>query len=138
VVPDFAQAEAVARYFRRLILLVGLSIVLSFSINILGILAAEAGVVAALVLFATAVAFAVGLLSVITAYQLSSRLGSRVAVLWALGMLIPVLSFILLIALSIKTIAWFRARGIDVGLLGPTKESMDRLRRQAGLPAAFG
>jgi hypothetical protein len=129
----FAGAEAIARLYRRLVLVVGLQILLAVaripvfllvggrsSAVVLGLV----GLVFGLAILVTAVLLAV------TAYQLSAHLAS-VPILWALIMFVPCLNILGLLLLSAKAQAWCKQYGIRVGFLGPSLESIAELRRSA-------
>jgi len=53
-------------------------------------------------------------------YGTAKALGSKVAWLWALAMLIPCANVISLLAISSKATNACKAHGIPVGLLGPS------------------
>jgi hypothetical protein len=122
----FTEAEAIALNYRRLVLLVGLQILVGFlqvpsrQLSTAGVLS----IVMSLILIFTLVAIAV------TAYRLSRHLGSTVPILWAILMFVPCVNIIGLLALSSKSQAWCRQYGVTVGFLGPTKESIEELRRR--------
>jgi hypothetical protein len=124
----FKDAEAIARLYRRLVLLVGLQLVLGFgqlpartapspATNLLSLLVAP-------VLLVLLVVIAV------TAYKLTRHLGEGLPVLWAIAMFLPCINIIGLLVLSSKAQAWCRQYGIKVGFFGPTKESIEELRRR--------
>jgi heme A synthase len=123
-----ADAEEIAKQYRRLVLLVGLQILIGvFQVpsqiepsGAVGPFAGLVGLVAIVVVIATSVA----------AYKLSSRLGSGAPLAWAIAMFLPCVNVIVLLALSAKAQTWCRRYGIKVGLLGPTKESIEELRRR--------
>lgn len=125
------EAEGIARLYRRLVLLVGLQLFLSFMFPISGSMATQSqtGVVALAILLVLLVLL--GAIAV-TAYQLTSLLGSNWAILWAIAMFIPCLNILFLLALSANAQSWCRRYGIKVGFLGPTTESIEELRRRAG------
>ena len=52
-------------------------------------------------------------------YRTAEALGSSVAWLWAVGMLVPCVNVITLLALSSQATKACRENGIEVGLLGP-------------------
>jgi hypothetical protein len=52
-------------------------------------------------------------------YRTAEALGSTVAWLWAVGMLVPCINLITLLALSSQATRACRENGIEVGLLGP-------------------
>lgn len=70
-----------------------------------------------------------------TAYKLTSLLDAGVPILWALAMFIPCVNLITLMVLSSKAQIWCQRYGIQVGLLGPTKESIEDLRRRLATSA---
>ena len=112
------DAAPVARLYRRLVLLVGCQILISFGGTMLEATLPD-GVAALIALLALAAQLAIVVLMVVTGYGLTKRLGAGVPVLWAIGMLIPLLNILVLLAISSKANAWCKARGIPVGLLGP-------------------
>jgi len=112
------DAAPVARLYRRLVLLVGCQILISFGGTL--IQATQPSDVAALIaLLGLAAQLVIVVLMVITGYGLTKRLDAGAPVLWAIGMLIPLLNILVLLAISSKANAWCKARGIPVGLLGP-------------------
>jgi len=122
------NAEAIARLYRRLVLLVGVQILFSFLRGPL-IVAAPAvavplAVVVLLALLGTAVALAV------TAYALTEHMGTGSPLLWTIAMFLPCINVISLLVLSSKAQAWCKQHGVKVGLLGPTQESIEELRRR--------
>lgn len=126
------DAEAIAKQYRRLVILVGLQLLLSCMIRVPAASAAiaEPSLGTALLIMGLAVAllFIVAAL-VVSAYRLAGLLGEGVPVLWAAAMFVPCLNILVLLVLSSKAQAWCRQYGIKVGLLGPTKQSIDELRR---------
>lgn len=60
------------------------------------------------------------------AYRTAQALGSSSPVLWALAMLLPLVSLITLLALSAKASKVCRENGIPVGLFGPKPTSLAR------------
>jgi hypothetical protein len=122
------NAEVIARLYRRLVLLVGVQLLFTFLrvplVTAVPALAALMGLVVILVLLGTAVALA------ITAYSLTDHMGIGGPLLWAIAMFLPCVNVISLLVLSSKAQTWCRQYGIKVGLLGPTKESIEELRRR--------
>ena len=130
----FAEAEAIAQLYRRLVLLVGLQILLSL-FQLPGKISPPLGSGT----LALAVSFAlIGLLVaiVVTAYKLTRHLGESLPILWAIAMFIPCLNLIGLLVISSKAQAWCRRYGIKVGFFGPTKASIEELRR-GGITSDF-
>jgi hypothetical protein len=119
------DAETTARLYRRLVLLVGLQLLMSFAQVSMQVSRSPVlpGVVL-LVLLGVLVGLAV------TAYSLSQHLGESVPVLWAIAMFLPCINILGLLVLSSKAQVWCRQYGLKVGLLGPTKESIEDLRRR--------
>jgi hypothetical protein len=122
-----AEAEGIAKLYRRLVLLVGLQILLSFGqipmIQVPEAQKALVGMVTLGVLLVVLVAIAV------TAYQLTLLLDSGSPVLWAIAMFLPCINILVLLVLSSKAQDWCRRYGIKVGFFGPTKESIEALRQ---------
>jgi hypothetical protein len=135
------QAERVAVLYRRLVVLVGAQLPGScLGQGLMGAVAAQEGaqivaMILSLLVLLAALAITVG--CAVTAYQLTREMGSSVAWLWAVGMLAPCVSVIVLLALSQVAQSWCRERGIKVGLLGPTKESIEELKRQSSVDRIF-
>jgi hypothetical protein len=66
---------------------------------------------------------ALGLVTVVAlgyyAFRTAQAIGSRVAVLWAIAMLVPCVNVITLLVLSSRATTACRQAGVEVGLLGP-------------------
>jgi hypothetical protein len=116
------DARAVALLYRRLVLLVGSQLAIGFITRLIG---EDLGSVVAFAGFVCSIV--VMILVVVAAYRLMQQLDSRTPALWALGMFMPLVNILVLLSISSKAQAWCKSRGIKVGLLGPTKESVDRL-----------
>jgi hypothetical protein len=125
------EAEAIARLYRRLVLLVGAQLLLGFFFNSLSVVARGSAAVGILVLLAFPVVVAISIFIAITAYKLSNRLQSGLPILWAIAMFIPCVNIITLLALSSIATSWCRRHGIKVGFFGPTKESIEEIRRSS-------
>ncbi|HEY0512973.1 MAG TPA: DUF4339 domain-containing protein [Thermoanaerobaculia bacterium] len=124
----FEDAEAIARLYRRLVLLVGLQIVLGF-FQLPGQMSHFAGSSAlALVSSLALIVLFVG--TAVTTYKLTAHLGESLPILWAVAMFIPCLNIIVLLVISSKAQGWCRRYGIKVGFFGPTQESIEELRRR--------
>ena len=129
----FAAAEAIAGLYRRLVLLVGLQVLLGLLQVRLDQATPAAGLLSLLisvVLIGTLVAIAV------TTYKLTGHLGEGLPILWAVAMFIPCANILGLLVLSSKAQRWCKQYGIKVGLLGPTKKSIEEVRRRT-LTAEF-
>jgi hypothetical protein len=127
------DAEVIARLYRRLVLLVGSEL-------LLGLFNGTMKEAAPSLKEITQGILAVGLLTIIgflvvTTYQLSARLDSGPPILWTLGMFLPCFNLLVLLALSLVAQGWCKRYGIKVGLLGPTRESIEELRRSLSTSA---
>lgn len=131
----FETAETVARLYRRLVLLVGAQLVLSYFVLVM-VEPTESTVGSLLVIAGALLVIGLSMALVVTAYRLARELGSSVPVLWAAGMLMSCLSILVLLALSHKAQVWCRQYGIKVGFFGPTQESIEELKRR-GMTSAF-
>lgn len=122
------EAETTARLYRRLVLLVGLQILLSFG----RFLGAVEGSMVALVLLLVVLLLLLGVFvaTAVTAYQLTLHMGQSLPILWAIAMFFPCINVITLLVISSNAQSWCRQHGIKVGLLGPTKQSIEDLRRR--------
>lgn len=131
------EAEAIAKLYRRLVLLVGGQILMSVVAQFLGALASTgapegvSAIVAILTMLILLAALTVVVFLVGTAYKLARRLGSGTPVLWAVAMFFPCVNIITLLVLSSKAQSWCRRHGVKVGFFGPTKESIEQLRQRS-------
>ena len=125
----FDQAENIARLYRRLVLLVGLQLLLGFLHSPMALSTNSAASVILTIIVLLLLVVAVSL--VVTAYQLAQQMGESVPILWAIAMFVPCLNIIVLLILSSKAQSWCRRYGIAVGFFGPSKESIEELRRRA-------
>jgi hypothetical protein len=129
------EAEAIAKLYRRLVLAVGSQLLLGLIANLMSAMPNPEGG-AALVVGLVSIVFIIALIGaevvmVGTAYRLARRLGSGMPVLWAVAMFIPCINILTLLALSSKATRWCRRHGIKVGFFGPTKESIEEIRRSS-------
>jgi hypothetical protein len=123
------DAEAVAKLYRRLVLLVGSQLVIGCLIRLpeatgpseVATLFALVGLIVALVVLASLIT---------TAYRLMKLLGAGSPTLWAIAMFIPCINVLVLLAISSRAQEWCKKYGIKVGFFGPTQESLDELRRR--------
>lgn len=123
------NAETIARLYRRLVLLVGLQILLAVGrVPLIAVAPTSLAFVLLMLILLVALASAVAL--AITAYKLAEEMGLGVPVLWAIAMFFPCINILTLLVLSSKAQVWCRQYGIKVGLLGPTPESIEELRRR--------
>jgi hypothetical protein len=122
------NAETIARLYRRLVLLVGTQILLGvLQLPLAAMRVPGVGLLLALLPF---VLLGVLVATSVTAYQLTSAMGSGPPIAWAIAMFLPCVSIIVLLVLSSKAQSWCKRYGVKVGLLGPTKESIEELRRR--------
>lgn len=113
------DVSALALSYRRLVLWFGAQLVIYMVGRTAAGMVGETLVGAILALLYLIGTFAaVGALAYY-AYRTEAALGSRVSVLWALAMLVPLANAITLVFLSSKATTPCRAQGIPVGLLGP-------------------
>jgi len=131
------DAEAIARLYRRLVLLIGaqilMSAVIQFAVN-----PEEAPLgLAVLALLLSLAAIVATVFLVVTTYKLARRLKAGPPLLWAIALFIPCVNILGLLALSSSAQSWCRRHGVKVGLFGPTKESIEELRRLASVPETF-
>jgi len=70
----------------------------------------------------------------VNAYAVVTGMDLGKPALWAVAMCVPCANLIVLLLLNSRATAWCRERGIEVGLFGPTRQSLERLRsgRSAG------
>jgi hypothetical protein len=126
------EAEAITKLYRRLILLVGGEFLLGYAVLALAIKVTDKqvkGMSGALIL-GLLVVFATSVFIAITAYKLSRRLRAGAPLFWALALFLPWLNVLSLLVLSSSATSWCRRHGIKVGLLGPTRESIEAIRRR--------
>jgi hypothetical protein len=76
------------------------------------------------------------IVALVAAYRLAVALGwaSNVSFLIATLMVVPCVSLIVVIVLISKATSWCKAHRILVGVLGPTRNAINELRRQGGGP----
>ncbi len=122
------DAETMARLYRRLVLLFGVQLLLGMLQ--LPLTAMRVPGTSLVALLFPLLALGVLLANSVTAYQLTRSMGSRVSLAWAITMFLPCVNMIVLLVLSSKAQSWCKRYGIKVGLLGPTKESIEELRRR--------
>jgi hypothetical protein len=134
VVP-FDDAEAIARLYRRLVLLVGAQILAGGFYQTLSESDMSQGMAMVALLFSVGL-LGISVAMVVTSYRLARYLGLGVPVLWAVAMFIPCINLLVLLLLSSKAQTWCQRYGIKVGFLGPTKESIEEVRRR-GETSAF-
>lgn len=113
--------ELVAGNYRKLVLLVGMAIAFGFVSLLLPPVLAAALLWLVSMLFGIAAAF--------FAFHIATGLGDRVPILWAIGMFVPLVGLVALIALSRRVQTWCQRRGIAVGILGPTTEGLADFRK---------
>jgi len=131
------DAATMARLYRRLVLLVGFQILLGLVQLPLQAAASRDGAQIVILLLVALGSLSLLVAIAVTAYQLSGHLRESVPLLWAIVMFIPCFNLIGLLVLSAKATAWCNRYGLKVGLLGPTKESIEDLRRRMMMASHF-
>lgn len=127
---SYETAERVAKLYRRLVVLIGLQILLGGLRLPLVAASDPSGAMMALLLLLFAADLVVLVMAISTTYRLARLLGEGVPALWAAAMFLPCINIIMLLVLSSRAQAWCRRHGIKVGLLGPTRESIEELKRR--------
>ena len=128
------EVEKVTKLYRRLVLLVGAKFSLWGLFFILGLLPSEAGVLAGGTWPLMTIVFGAMLW---TTYNLATRLGSKVPGLWMALLFLPFGNLAALGLLSGRATAWCRHYGLEVGLLGPSRESLQELRERVTAAPEF-
>jgi hypothetical protein len=125
--PDVETVEKIAGLYKQLVVLAGAQLALNAFTQPArgGSNPALQTVILVVVLAALAISAA---FLVITTYRLMSALQARAPFLWALGAMVPLLNLLVLLVVSYRARAWCQRFGIQVGLLGPTRESIDAFR----------
>ncbi len=130
-----ARIERVAQLYRRLVLVVGAQLLAICGLTaVIAALAGQEGSVSEGVLGMVNLVVRLVLIVVgmITGYQLATELGIGNAALWAVGMLVPCVNLLVVLGLSSKANGWCQAAGVEVGLLGPTRRALQRVRESQG------
>lgn len=130
VAVPIATAENVAKLYRRLVILVGLQLLFGVLRGPLIVATDASGAATAVLLLAAVLYLVVLVMIIVTAYRLAQNLGEGAPVLWAIMMFLPCINIIMLLVLSSRAQTWCRRYGIKVGLLGPTRESIEELKRR--------
>ncbi|HET7500044.1 MAG TPA: hypothetical protein VFK02_03550 [Kofleriaceae bacterium] len=121
------RLRELARAFRTLIALVGIAWVCLA----IGGSAARENPIAGL---STLGALGVGFMVAVYGHRVATLLELPVPPLWAVGLFIPILNLILLLALSRSATTACRRKGVRVGLFGP--DAVDLLRIERAIEAA--
>jgi hypothetical protein len=122
---DLPRLRPIATAYRMLVMLVGLNILLWIGSNP-GFTGTGVGG-KAIHEVCTMGALLIPLVIAVKGYQLASLLRRAVPVLWAVGMVIPLINLVVLLALSSASQAFCTKYGIPVGLLGPNMVEVARL-----------
>lgn len=127
------DAEAIAKLYRRLVILVGSQLLLGCFLQVpAAIPQGQPGTEAVSLLLGALLLFALlfaTVATVVSTYRLARYLEAGPPILWVVAMFLPCISVFTLLLLSSKAQVWCRQRGIRVGLFGPTRESIEELRR---------
>ncbi len=112
--------QGLAHAYKWLVLWFGLQLVLGVARPLLeALFASTDGALGLLLVFDTAALLVtIGALTYY-AYRAAQALRSRVPLVWAVAILVPLVNAITLDALSLKATRACRANGVEVGLLGP-------------------
>lgn len=130
------DAEAIAVHYRRLVLLVGCQLLLGcIGTPVQAAIASTEWVGVLVSVIYLLLLLLVWVMTIGTAYKLAGHLGESAPIVWAILMFIPCANLIVLLLLSSKATDWCRRHGIRVGLLGPTRESIEELRRRISTSA---
>jgi hypothetical protein len=113
------DVPGLAHAYRYLVLWFGVQLLLSFASGVVQAARMSGALEVTLSLLITAGMLATFAALVYYGYRTAKALGSGVAWLWALLMVIPCLNVITLLALSSKATRACKENGIAVGLLGP-------------------
>jgi hypothetical protein len=132
----FEQAEKIAKLYRRLVLLVGSQLLLGYFVLLPSGVGEPSTVGSLVALVGTLALLGITVAMVATTYRLAGQLEAGVPALWAAGMFLGCISIIVLLVLSHKAQVWCRQHGIKVGFFGPTKASIEELKRR-GMTSAF-
>jgi hypothetical protein len=126
------NAETIARLYRRLVILVGIQLLVGGYVQVLSASGASASGPGFLALIASLVLIGTFFALPVTAYQLTSQMreGRRSPILWAVLMILPCVNILSLLILSTRAQTWCQRHGVKVGLFGPTRESIEELRRR--------
>ena len=114
---DEEEELDVALRYRRLVLLVGVQLL--SQIPRLFVEDPPSDLQMILVLVGMFSGFIASVVAAVTAYQLARDLNSGIPILWAIGMFVPLINLLLLLAISYRAQSWCKDRGIPVGFLGP-------------------
>lgn len=121
---EAAQALAVARAFKGLLT--------AFAVYLLACMAMGAAPLALVRLLGTyCVLISMVVLPVQMYRVVSARGGPESPLVMVAGALLPCINILVLLQVSGTTTKWLRDRGVQVGLLGPSKPEMERLGREA-------
>lgn len=127
------QLISVAKWQRYVILMVILQIIANIWVSIQkesGSQPARSYEAAPSVLLALVLAvfcLVVVVLSIYGIYKLALSLGKPAPVLYALAMVLPCVSLIVLLVLNSQATQMLKSNGIDVGLMGASKEDIEQL-----------
>jgi hypothetical protein len=120
---SIAEVEAVAGNYKKLVQLVGLELLVGLLVQFIPQPLFAWPLL--LVLLGLAITMAV------ITHRLMTGLEAGVPILWSVGTFFPYVNLLVLAAISSRAQRWCRRRGIAVGFLGPTAESIERLRQEA-------
>jgi len=117
----------VAEGYRALVGIIGLQMLCfagSRGLNV-GTQSSNNNVLAILGVVATVAALALAILAAVKGYRLADAMQSSAPWAWAIGFFVPCVSLFVLLALSARATDFCRRYGLRVGLLGPTRDSIE-------------
>lgn len=132
---EIQETLKVAKAFRGVLVFFGLQYLLGFAMNVVGAMAQAGGDSQAIfgivtLCFVAGVLYAFVML-LVNVYRFGSAVGSS-GILWVIGMFIPCINLITLLAINSKGKSFLEQRGVKVGFLGPSPDEILRLERSAG------
>lgn len=125
----YEDAEIIARLFRRLVILVGLQIAFGLIFQAFARGTPSSGAAFLLVLLNLGVLCLLVAIP-LTTYNLMRHLREGWPVMWAFATAVPCVNIIVLLAISSRAQVWCRRYSLKVGLFGPTKQSIEELKRR--------
>ena len=117
VSPDEEEEFDVALRYRRLVLLVGVQLLSQIPRFFVEDPPSDLQMI--LVLVGMFSGFIASIAAAVTGYELSRDLNLGMSILWAIGLFVPLINILMLLAISSRAQNWCKERGIAVGFFGP-------------------
>jgi hypothetical protein len=134
---EMAAVEDIARTYQRLVYIMIASPAVGALIRGLMWLSRGHDTATLLAMFVSIVLLLISLDMLLrTVYRLADGIGVT-PVLYAVGSLIPVVGFLMLLSLCAEARDWTKRQGLVIGLLGPTAVSLEAFRARFGAPAGI-